>query len=708
MAEIKEQFIQAKTKAGFIERLNAGDVKDTSIAFIEDTNQIWTKGKYYSFIPKGGTKGKLLSWLEDGRAKWDDLSTLMSDLDSLQAYGVEWDTGVADPHLTRIGNYSLHRTLPIQSQIKGCIAQGGKVIYWLDENDWRFRKAPISVSVTLKVDNGTRKITADVFSTLRYEGAWVKIKDIKCNITSIDTATSTASLLSDEYVDTLLDGTYTAELGSVRNGYDGTVRVFIPEFYIKSQIEGTKRRVYIAASKIDGSYIQQQAMLVDAYRCTVLNTVPTDMGYLSTLPVNSAISVVNTNTYCRGGSNSTSYDQYLASDPRKTQLGKPRTNISRATMRADTQAAGSNMLSYTEYKNIFYWLYVIEYANFNSQEDFLSSLTDEGYRQGGLGAGVTTMNGNVWQGYNNYCPLTPCGFLDSLGNGSGISPQLLGEFDMSITSNKNWGWSWTTYMDNGTTKNNAIATQSGSKMTITNVKNIGDIFYTTAMTATGNVTYTIAGLTGTQKVIFRVGGKVDVIVGNGTVTINWGTDGAQTRTIRTNFNGACNFSINIDSVETVTTKYPAQTITVNRWRGFDNPFGDIWTNLDGILVDADANNHANNMNYVYVCTDPTKYADSLNESYSKAGEEIHQDGGTKEFDLGEEAHIIPNVMGGGFTTYKCDYHWTGDKNTSLRTVFVGGGAHDGAYAGLGYFYSYDGVGAAWLAVGFRSVSVFSN
>lgn len=22
-----------------------------------------------------------------------------------------------------------------------------------------------------------------------------------------------------------------------------------------------------------------------------------------------------------------------------------------------------------------------------------------------------------------------------------------------------------------------------------------------------------------------------------------------------------------------------------RWRGFDNPFGDIWTNLDGIVID---------------------------------------------------------------------------------------------------------------------------
>ena len=93
-----------------------------------------------------------------------------------------------------------------------------------------------------------------------------------------------------------------------------------------------------------------------------------------------------------------------------------------------------------------------------------------------------------------------------------------------------------------------------------------------------------------------------------------------------------------------------------RWRGFDNPFGDLWTNLDGIIIDADADNHPNNMNYVYTCQDASKYADTLNDSYVKVGEEIHQDGYTKSFDLGDAAHIIPHVMGGDTTKYICDYH----------------------------------------------------
>lgn len=47
MAEIKERFIQVKTKANFVTKLTNGEIKDSSIAFIEDSNEIWAKGKYY-------------------------------------------------------------------------------------------------------------------------------------------------------------------------------------------------------------------------------------------------------------------------------------------------------------------------------------------------------------------------------------------------------------------------------------------------------------------------------------------------------------------------------------------------------------------------------------------------------------------------------------------------------------------------------------
>ena len=588
MTEIKQQFIQVKTKSNFESRLKAGDVKDTSIAFIEDSDQIWAKEKYYSAIPKEGHERQILAWKASGEAKWEDLANMFTGLEEVLGYGVQFDMTVSDPHLTRIGNMSLHKSLPIQSQLKGCIAQGDKVIYWLNESDWRFRKEVITKSVELTVAGDVYTMVADVFSTLQYDKQWVKVDGVACQISRIDTGTNTATLLVNDQLKALSleSATKSIELGAVLNGYDGTVRVYCPAFYIKSTVDGNVAKVWLSTVKIDDTYTYQPEILVDAYRSTVLNAVPEHMGYLSTLTVNSAISVVNTNAYCRGGGNRSDSDQYLATDPFRTDLGKPRTNISRATMRTYSRNANSQMLSYDQYKNIFYWLYVVEYANFNSQEAYNATLTGEGYRQGGMGASITTMD--KWNEYNGYYPLTPCGYGNTLGNRTGLVSLTIPEF-------------------------------------------------------------------------------------------TYGTD----NTVRA-----------------------AQTMQMARWRGFDNPFGDLWTNLDGIIIDADADNHPNNMNYVYTCQDASKYADTLNDSYVKVGEEIHQDGYTKSFDLGDAAHIIPHVMGGDTTKYICDYHWTGGKDRTLRTLLVGGRAFDGANAGLSYFDSYAGVSGAWTDVGFRSVSGF--
>lgn len=588
MTEIKQQFIQAKTKSNFKSRLKAGDIKDTSIAFIEDSAQIWAKGKYYSTIPEEGYENQILARTASGEAKWTDLASVFTGLEEILAYGVEWGTKVADPHLTRIGNMSLHKSLPIQSQLKGCIAQGGKVIYWLNESDWRFRKEYIIREVELTVEGDVYTITDDIFNTLQYDKQWISIQQVPVQIDSIDTSTGTATLLVNDELKNLYLSTATIpiELGAVLNGYDGTVRVYCPAFYIKSTVDGNVAKVWLSTVKIDDTYTYQPEILVDAYRSTVLNAVPENMGYLSTLPVNSAISVVNTNAYCRGGGNRGEYDQYLATAPSRSDLCKPRTDMDRATMRTYSRNAGSEMLSYDQYKNIFYWLYVIEYANFNCQEAYNEAVTAEGYKQGGLGAGVTTINSTDWIYYNRYYPLTPCGYCNELGNGTGIKT-----------------------------------------MTVV-----------TPTTSGGNPAYTY------------------------------------------------NFS-------------------VPRWRGFDNPFGDIQTNLDGIIIQGNAEG---NPKTVYTTTDPNNYGDneSAKNAMEIAGREIHQNGYTKEFDLGEAAHIIPESVGGDTTKYKCDYHLAGSKDTSLKTLVVGGHAVGGLYAGLGAFTSNYDMSASIETVGFRSVSTF--
>ena len=421
------------------------------------------------------------------------LKTELPDVSiDMLSYGVEWDITVADPTCTRIGNPLFHKSLPIQSEYKGCVVKNGKLQYYLNPNDWS------------KKSNGEPSH---------------------------------------------LDGT------------DGDVMIRTPRFYGKSGSNGNKRWVRISTVKVDASWNEIPEMFISAYR----NTIYADGDAIK------VASVVSTDTKYRGGGRRAAYDEYLATDQFKTDLGKPVSNISRSTMRTYAAAAGQELLCYEFYKWIFYWNYVIEYANFNSQKEFNSELTSDGYHQGGLGPGLTTWDWNLWGTYNGNYAIAPCGYTNEFGNFSGVK---------------------------------AIQLQS-----------------------------------------------------------------------------------------------PEKTLYTNRWRGFENPFGDIWTNIEGIVIKRDAAKANSN---VYTTTDVSKYGDDYS-LFDIAGVEIAKDGYIETFDLGSKAEIIPSSITGSESTYKCDHHSCSANSIENRTLLVGGSADRGGSAGLGSFYSFGGVGLAAAHVGFRSL-----
>lgn len=552
-------FIYAELKSLFEAELEAGNILNEAIVFLQDTGEIWTHGHYFAtslsqseienLIQTSETIQEFINNLIDSKAEvaisdseptngekiWIDTSEDSNvdiveeapqdgkqyvrqnggwttiDIVDLLSYGVEWDITVADPELTRIGNPLLHRSLPIQSAYRGCVANGNVINYYLDPNDWS-KKA---------------------------------------------------------------DGT-----ASVLDGTDGSVRVHTPKFYGKGGEDGNKRWVRISTIQIDSSWIEIPELLVDAYRCTVDQT---DSGNLKTA------SVVNTTTQFRGGNNSATYDQYLESDQFRTLLGKPRTNVTRANMRTYAQNAGSELLSYELYKWIFYWAWVIEYATFNSQATYNAELTSEGYHQGGLGAGVTSGNYDHWQYYNYWCPVTPCGYLNEFGNGTGIK-------EMTCV----------------------MPTTSGGDPT------------------------------------------------------------------------------------------QSYTFQVPRWRGFDNPFGDIWTNLDGIVIDTPTTGASDTgvLPTAYIITDPEKYTDNLEEAKTNAVRSLqqpHGEGYIKEWHIGVNADMIPKAVGGTSSTYMCDYYWV-NYNDTPETLLFGGLLNYGSSAGLGYFDSSNRVGFVFPYVGFRTIT----
>lgn len=421
------------------------------------------------------------------------LKTELPDISiDMLSYGVEWDITVADPTCTRIGNPLFHKSLPIQSEYKGCVVKNGKLQYYLNPNDWS------------KKSNGEPSH---------------------------------------------LDGT------------DGDVMIRTPRFYGKSGSNGNKRWVRISTVKVDASWVEIPEMFISAYRNTIYTNEDTTK----------VASVVSTDAKYRGGGRRSEYDQYLTTDQFKTDLGKPVSNISRATMRTYAAATGQELLCYEFYKWIFYWNYVIEYANFNSQKEFKSELTSDGYHQGGLGPGLTTWDWNEWDTYNGHYAITPCGYTNEFGNFSGVK---------------------------------AIQLQS-----------------------------------------------------------------------------------------------PEKTLYANRWRGFENPFGDIWTNLEGIVIKRDAAKANSN---VYTTTDVLKYGDDYS-LFDIAGVEVAQDGFVVTFDLGSKAEIIPSSIDGSQSTYKCDFHWCNADSIENRILLVGGSNSNDSQSGLGFFNSRYGDSYINNSIGFRSL-----
>lgn len=437
------------------------------------------------------TSGAIYSALKE-KADKDNIKNIL-------AYGVQWDTTKSTPDCTRIGNPELHRTLPIQESLKGCIFKDGEVKYYLDPTDW-----------TKKADGSGNA---------------------------------------------LLDGT------------DGDVMVHHMKFYGYSEADGDLRRVWISTFKISDDWQEIPEGVVSAYRLT------TDTSDSSKVL---GRSVINTTAAFRGGGNRTAYDAYLDTDPFRSDLGKPRTNISRSTFRTYARNNNLELLDYETYKWVFFWLPVIEYSTFDMQRAFNASLTTGGLHQGGLGPGVTTVDWNKWSSYNGNYPIVPCGYTNEFGNQSGVKD------------------------------------------------------------------YTFPIIDGT-------------------------TD-------------------------------PATSIQVNRYRGIEQPFGDVWTNLDGVLSQYLT---TDTLRHYYITDDPEKYSDSdISQMRQIAAVDIDSNF-VKEFVLGSHGEIVPLSFQGNPTQYKCDYHQD-STDAALHILWAGGGAHYGAMAGLSFLDSSHGVDGAWTFFGFRS------
>ena len=156
---------------------------------------------------------------------------------------------------------------------------------------------------------------------------------------------------------------------------------------------------------------------------------------------------------------------------------------------------------------------------------------------------------------------------------------------------------------------------------------------------------------------------------------------------------------NFSGIRGILLQSSGKILYANRYRGFENPFGDIWTNLEGVVIKR--NTDKANCN-VYATTDVLKYGDDYSY-FDIVGVEANKNGWIKTFDFGSNAEIIPSDISASSVTYKCDYHWNVADSSEERTLMVGGDAKGESMSGLAAFASTYKVNDTNTNVGFRSL-----
>lgn len=125
------------------------------------------------------------------------------------------------------------------------------------------------------------------------------------------------------------------------------------------------------------------------------------------------------------------------------------------------------------------------------------------------------------------------------------------------------------------------------------------------------------------------------------------------------------------------------TLTPNRYRGIENPFGSNWKKIDGIVA------HVTSLDpvviKVYTTTDPTNFASNTLTGYNYIGDISNQSGWMKKALLQEYGDILPIELNASSSTYWCAYYYVPTYSGTGYYYFRTGGGISTATGALAYF-----------------------
>lgn len=654
----------------------------------------------------------------EGRVLWKPLPD-----PNEYAYGIRWDHTVPDSQATtaceRIGNLELHKTLPIQSKFATCIHQGTDIKYWCDPNDSRFRKDTTGFRIvneriflekttdaeknavlsdyspsatydyTIQFPDGTLNKYEEaklLVTTYKYLYAWIKINDINiARVNKVDTVnkkayitTATGGLITGEAI------VPTLEFGCSINGYDGEISVYTPKFYIWSVDKGgAGNEVWISEKRCVGYARRVKPHLISIGRCTISQYDSKDnrWGWLTRMPSGlqgqahyskKPLSVVNYQPNFRGGSTYNGLDHYLGNDNFRTMLGKGLSFEYLYYMRKYTQQAGGQLLYYQIW-NAIVWCYFIEYADFNVKKAFNSNLTDEGYHQGGLGEGVTSVDN--WDAYNIMTSVVPIDYTLSIGNNTGIVTNPSHSFDKESENNTTW-YDWNI---------NRVTATTDRTDKILNITAIPKIYSdwmlkTTADEVGGTHKYKIEGLTGNQTVVFKRQQGNLTITTDGEYDVNWGTNYNDRYITFGLVQENCNIKITILKAPAFTYTLTQRQLNVPCYRGFNTFwYGDTAVLIEGFMSKYDS---ASGKMKFYFTDSPTKFGDNEGILENVIDMDVVEKNWAKNIMVGQTANLITNRTSNNanyMNFYRSDF--LADNESYF--IAVGGSALEGSHCGLG-------------------------
>lgn len=208
---------------------------------------------------------------------------------------------------------------------------------------------------------------------------------------------------------------------SITDGSAGNVMSHMPGFYFRVEdVTATKHNLYVSPYPIEG-FMYHPGWTIGSFKANVNNTA------VFGRPQNSLWSVVNTSTTFRGGDNDPTNDAL-----QKGFLGKARTDLTRTQFYnyAQNQGTDFGLIPYSAHQGLM-MLFYTKYGTLDSQKPIESEKDAQGFYQGGLGDGVTTVSSGDWDDYNGNFPLIETGVTLDYGVQTGEVAVTLTDFNLA-------------------------------------------------------------------------------------------------------------------------------------------------------------------------------------------------------------------------------------------------------------------------------------